>query len=196
MDDTKKKRIAGLLVVVAFAALAIGSWQAWLRVPPAMPGDVDQVEALFDSPRYQRLSTAEKRPYQERVNEMWGQLSKEERDRLRGFLDANPDAQQEAQDAMQQMMRTMYVTQIIKQDEAARDVAMDGFIAMGEAQRGSREAQDPNREKTAEELEREAEGRRRMWEMLDKGDPQNIGYMSEFFKRMQQRRAERGMPPL
>jgi uncharacterized membrane protein len=196
MSDKRKKVIAVVLAVCALAILGIGGWQAWVRVPPEMPETVDQVEALFDSPRYQRLSDAEKRPYQERVNEMWGQLSKDERDRLRSFLDTNPDARQEAQDSMQQAMRTMYKTQIIGQDKAARDAAMDGFIAMGEAQRGNRGAQDPNREKTAEELEREAEGRRRMWEMLDKGDPQNIGYMSEFMKLMQERREERGMPPL
>ena len=56
--------------------------------------------------------------------------------------------------------------------------------------------EEASREKTPEEQEREAEGRKRMWEMLDKGDPQNIGYMSEFFKLMQERRQERGLPPL
>lgn len=98
---------------------------------------------------------------------------------------------------MQQMMRTMYVTQIIRNDPAARDAAMDGFIAMSEANGGRQRMQEEaSREKTPEEQEREAEGRKRMWEMLDKGDPQNIGYMSEFFKLMQERRQERGLPPL
>lgn len=94
MEDRKKKLIAIGSVGVGVVALAIGGYQAWLRVPPNMPEDVAQVEALFDSARYQRLSAQDKRPYQERINEMWGKLTPEERDRLRKYLESNPDAQQ------------------------------------------------------------------------------------------------------
>ncbi|MEM1354585.1 MAG: hypothetical protein AAGH88_06850 [Planctomycetota bacterium] len=196
MGERKKKWVAFSLAIVAFVTLVVGGYQAWLRVAPPMPESVSDVEALLDNPRYQRLSDAEKRPYQERINEMWGGLSQEDQDRLRAYLDKNPDAQQEAADARQQMMRTMYVTRIIKQDEAGRDQSMDGFITMMDQNRQGQQRQGPDGEKTPEQQERESEGRRRMWEMLDKGDPQNLGYMSEFFKLMQQRREERGLPPL
>ena len=182
-----------LLPLLALAALVFGGYQAWLRTPPAMPETVDDVEALLNSPRYARLSNTDKRPYQERMNEMWGSLSKEDRKWLGEQLEDNPDARQEA---MEQGIRTMYRTMIIQQDEAARNAMLDMIINQMESAEGrNRRQEDQARRDTPEGKEQEEQGRRRMLDWLDKGDPQAMGYGSEFFKMLQNRRKERGLPP-
>ena len=182
-----------LLPLLALAALVFGGYQAWLRTPPAMPETVDDVEALLNSPRYARLSNTGKRPYQERMNEMWGSLSKEDRKWLGEQLEDNPDARQEA---MEQGIRTMYRTMIIQQDEAARNAMLDMIINQMESAEGrNRRQEDQARRDTPEGKEQEEQGRRRMLDWLDKGDPQAMGYGSEFFKMLQNRRKERGLPP-
>ena len=49
---------------------------------------------------------------------------------------------------------------------------------------------------TPEGQERMAKAQRQMFDWMDKGDPQAMGYGSEFFKLLQDRRAARGLPPL
>lgn len=182
-----------VLPLLAIAALAFGGYQAWLRTPPAMPETVDDVEQLLNSARYARLSNTDKRPYQERMNEMWGSLSKEDRKRLGESLQDNPDARQEA---FEQGIRTFYTTMIYQQDEAARNAFLDMMIDQMESAEGrkNRKEQQASRN-TPEGKEREAERMRKMYDWLDKGDPQTMGYGSDFMKLLQQRREERGLPP-
>lgn len=188
MDARNAKRVA--LPVAALIVLSIGGYQAWLRTPPAMPESADDVEALLASDRYTRLSNADKRPYQERMNEMWGGLDADERRRLGEQLKDNPDARQQA---MEQGMRSMYTTMILRQDKAARDAMLDMMINRMESPdaRQRRQAQMANRDK-----EKEQQMVEQMHGWLDKGDPQTMGYGSEFFKLLQDRREERGLPPL
>lgn len=183
-----------VLPLLAVAALVFGGYQAWLRTAPPMPETVDDVEGLLNSARYARLSNAEKRPYQERMNEMWGSLSREDRKQLGERLEDNAEARQEA---FEQGMRTMYKTMVIQQDEAARNVMLDMIINQMESAEGRQRRQDDLASSdTPEGQEREAEARQRMFDWLDKGDPQTMGYGSEFFKLLQDRRKQRGLPPL
>lgn len=183
-----------VLLVLAIAALAFGGYQAWLRTPPAMPETVDDVESLLNSGRYARLSDVEKRPYLERMNEMWGGLEREDRKRLGEQLKDNPDARQEA---MEQGLRTMYKTMMVQQDVAARNAMLDMIIDQMESSQGRQRRQDDiASQNTPEGEKRMAEGQRRMFDWMDKGDPQAMGYGSEFFKLLQNRREERGLPPL
>ena len=183
-----------MLPIFAFAALILGGYQAWLRTAPPMPDNVTDVERLLNSARYARLSDADKRPYQERMNEMWGSLSKEDRKQLGEKLEDNPEARQEA---FEQAMRTMYKTMIVQQDEAARNAMLDMMINQMESAEGKKRRQDDLAGRsTPEGQEREAKERQRMFDWMDKGDPQTMGYGSEFFKLLQNRRKERGLPPL
>ena len=191
---TKKKLMLVVACpVLAVAALALGGYQAWRMTPPPMPETVDDVEVLFASERYQRLSKAERRPYLEHINEMWGKLEKEDRKRLGSFFHENPETRQEA---MEQGLRTMYRTMVLNQDEAARNAMLDMIIAQMDSAEGRRRQQeDQARRNTPEGQKQEEEGRRRMLQWLDQGDPQAMGYGSEFFKLLQERRKERGLPP-
>jgi len=191
---SRKKLKLIVLPVVALAALAFGGYQAWLRTPPPMPETVDDVERLLDSERYARLSNTEKRPYQERMNEMWGGLDKDDRKRLGERLKDNPQARQEA---FEQGLRTLYKTMIVQQDQAARNAILDMIINRMESAEGrQRRREGQAARNTPEGREREQEARRKMFEWMDKGDLQTMGYGSEFFKLMQDRRKERGLPPL
>lgn len=192
---SRKKRLLTIgCPVLAVVALGLGGYQAWRMTPPAMPETVDDVETLFASSRYQRLSKAEQRPYLEHVNEMWNKLEgKEDRRRLRAFFNDNPD---ERQDAMEQGMRTMYRTMVLDQDEAGRNMMLDMIINQMESTEGKRrQREDQARRGTAQGKEQEEEGRRRMMQWMDEGDPQALGYGSEFFKMLQNRREERGLLP-
>lgn len=189
----QKKAMSLLLPIAAVVVLSMGVYQAWLRTPPALPQTVEDVEALFNSPRYARLSDKEKRPYQERMNEMWGSLSKEDRKRLGESLQDNPDARQEA---LEQGIRTFYKTMIYQQDKAARNAFLDMMIDQMESTEGKRQQQDQKAARnTPEGKEREKENMARMYDWLDQGDPQTMGYGSDFFKLLQERREERGLPP-
>ena len=190
--NTKIKLI--VLPILAAAALVGGGYFALLQTSPPMPETVEDVESLLNSARYARLSNAEKRPYQERMNEMWGSLSKEDRKRLGEQLKDNADAQQEA---MEQGLRTMYTTMIVNQNEAARNAMLDMMINQMESAEGKDRRQGGQAAgDTPEGRERQAESQRRMLNWMDQGDPQTMGYGSEFFKLLQNRRKERGLPPL
>lgn len=192
----KKKLLLTIgLPVLAAVVLMLGGYAAWRMTPPAMPDTVDDVETLFASSRYQRLSKAEQRPYLEHVNEMWSKLEdSEDRKRLRAFFKDNPDTRQ---DAMEQGMRTWYRTMVMDLDEASRNMMLDMLINQMESAEGKRrQREDRARMNTPEGQEQRDEGMRRMMNWLDQGDPQALGYGSEFFKLLQERREERGLPPL
>ncbi len=183
-DRRKKKVLAAVLALVAVLVLLLGGWFAWRQTSPPLPEDLADIEDLLDDGRYQRMSNAEQRPYQERINELWGGMSPEDRERLGELIQDNPDAQQAAMDAMVQGMRDMYAN-------AVRSGNMGPLNAMAD-QMGNRMAEGggDRPEMTEEELE---EARDRMNNFLDSGDPQAMGFMSEMFKGMMERRRERGL---
>ena len=189
-----KKILIACLPVLALVALAFGGYAFWLRTPPAMPETVEDVENLLTNKRYLRLSNADRRPYQEHMNEMWGDFSKEDRRRLAQSLRDNPEA---GQDAMQQQMRNMFKVMVLNNNEAGRNAMFDLAINQMETADSKRRHQEEMAKRdTPEGREREEKARRWMMDWLDEGDPQTMGYGSEFFKLMNNRRKERGLPPL
>lgn len=191
----KKKALAAVLALLAVAALSWGGYKAWLAFSvPAMPQTVEDIEDLLDDARYQNMSSHERRPYVEHMNEMFGSLDEDGRRRLReSFRESEIDAR-DRMDMGIQMMRTFHGTLANAPTPEARDQAIDGMIAMMDSQRGGAdEGARPSREASDEDRE---QGERMMADFLDSGDPQAIGYMSELFKLIEQRRAERGLPPM
>lgn len=190
--NKNKRLLVILLPAFALASLGVGGYLAWLGTPPAMPETVEEIEALLLSDRYQRLTNAEKRPYQEHINEMWGRLSKADQERLMKYVRANPETQEEA---MQGFVRTFYGA--LSQDEAVRNAMIDMVINQMESPQGRRHrAEQEARRSTPEGQEHEEEAKRKFFGWLDKGDPQTMGYGSEIMKFFQERRKQRGLPPL
>lgn len=183
-----------LLSVFSISAIGAGGYFAYLRVPPPMPETADDVESLLSSARYTRLSNAEKRPYQERMNEMWGGLSSDDRQGLRESLQDNPDARQQA---FEQGIRTFYKTMIYEQNDVSRNALLDLAIDQMESAEGQRQRQERRAQRgTPEGQARQSEGLQNLYDWLDKGDPQTMGFGSDLFKLLQDRREERGLPPL
>lgn len=183
-DKRKKRLIAAVLALVAVLVLLLGGWFAWKQTSPPLPEDLADIEDLLDDSRYQGMSNAEQRPYQERINELWGGMSPEDRQRLGELIQDNPDAQQEAMNAMVQGMRDMYANAVRSGDMGPLN-AMADQIGNSMAEGGG-----DRPEMTEEEL---AEAREGMNRFLDTGDPQAMGFMSEMFKGMMQRRRDRGL---
>ena len=194
-----KKAMAGMLAVLAVAALAWGGYQAWLSFSvPAMPQTVEEVEGLLDDPRYQNMSAQERRPYVEHVNEMLGSLDGDQRRRLRqSFHGRDDETARQAQRHMGvQMLRTFHGTIAAAQTPQQQDQVIDGMIAMMDSQQGGRPGgggEGGGGEPSAEDRQ---QGERMMANFLDSGDPQAIGYVSELFKLIEERRQERGLAPM
>ena len=187
-----KKKLVVLMPVLAVAALGFGGYQAWLQLPPAMPESADEIERLLSDERFQSMSNAEKRPYHEHINEMWGSLSKEDQRRLSRFFRRSPDTQQEA---MLGFVRNFHT--VLSQDEDARNAMLDMVINRMESEAGQQKrAEDEAKRQTPEGQAMEEEFKRNFYNWLDTGDPQTIGYGSEIMKLFQERREERGLPPL
>jgi len=209
-----KKAMAGMLVVLAIAALVWGGYRAWLAFSvPAMPQTVEEVEGLLDDPRYQNMSAQQRRPYIEHVNEMLGSLGSDDRSRLReSFQGRDDDTVRQAQmDMFFTLMRGAHTTIANAQTPEQQDQVIDGIIAYADAEQARAERQResgeeglrPSREGWDEEggdgdggQNGRAGGERMMADFLDSGDPQVMGIMSEMFKLIEERRAERGLPSM
>lgn len=202
-----KKVLAVVLAVLAVAALGWGGYKAWLSFSvPAMPQTVEDVEQLLDDPRYQNMSAQDRRPYVEHVNEMLGALSSDDRRRLRESFRGRDDetARQAQMDMGVQMLRTFHGTIAAAETPQQQDQVLDGMIAMMDSQQGrpgggeggARPSSDNGESYDEPSAEERQQGERMMANFLDSGDPQAIGYVSELFKLIEERRQERGMAPM
>jgi len=189
----RKKILAAVLAVLAVIALCWGGYNAWLGFSkPAMPQTADDIEDLLSDGRYQAMSNAERRPYLDHINDLWGDLDEDGRRRLGERM---RDEGTNGTDAMMNGMREMYTNMYLNQTEAARDVMLDMAINAMESEGGRDRMEDEmTRERTPEEEEEQNERMSQMYEMLDSGDAQAMGYGVEFFKMLQERRRERGLP--
>ncbi|MFI4859303.1 MAG: hypothetical protein ACIAXF_01340 [Phycisphaerales bacterium JB063] len=185
LSDEQPKKVwkVGLLAIVAVVVLVLGGWFAWSMTSPPMPENIEDIEALFADSRYQGMTDAEQQPYLERVNEMWGGMSNEDRRRLAELLRSNPDTQEEARNAMVRGMRDMYTNSVRSGNTALIDQMAD--------QMGNRMAQEMGNGIDVSEEQME-QGREQMNQFLDSGDPQALGFMSEVMKGMMERRRARG----
>ncbi|MEM9416053.1 MAG: hypothetical protein AAGA29_11345 [Planctomycetota bacterium] len=194
--ETKKKVLAGVLMLLAVLALAWGGYKFWLAFSdPAMPQTVDDVEALMNDPRYAAMSPGEREPYQEHMNEMFGDLSASDRQRLGELVMTNDTAMREMIDRGADFFRGIHRPLADAENEQQRDAILDGMIAMmaGMEARNNGQAR-PSVDDMSEEQQSQME--RGINIAMDAGDPQGIGYMSELFKLVNNRRQERGMDPI
>lgn len=182
--DKRKKILAALLAIVAVLVLLLGGWFAWKQTSPPLPENIADIEGLLNDSRYLAMDNAQQRPYQERMSELWGGMSPEDRERLGELLEGNPDAQQAAVDAAAQAERDKYADAVRSGDMSDINERMDS-LGEGMASMG------PFIQNMSEE--QRTQMRDGMNRFLDTGDPQAMGFMSEMFKGMMQRRRDRGL---
>lgn len=102
--ERRKRRLKiGAISLGAVVVLVGGSGMAWYFTPPALPGTIEEARAVVESPRYERLSKAQKQPYLDVIREQFGSLDRDarrammdENEQMRDALRASRDAEREA----------------------------------------------------------------------------------------------------
>ena len=103
---TKTKKVIGtsLLSVVAAAVLVTGLYIAWLRIPPAMPNNLDEAAAVLGSARFQRLTADRKLAYAERMRELAMQADEAQRQAFWEKARDDKELQQQVGDLMREQL--------------------------------------------------------------------------------------------
>lgn len=119
-ESFKDSPVAKALVCIAAAALIVtGSyiaWFNWLEPAPEMPETMEDVQTLFASDAYARLSTEQRQPYQERAREIMRETGWQE---SRALMSS-----EETHDAMRQMMTDAFEQRRVEMTQRARDYAL------------------------------------------------------------------------
>lgn len=193
---TKTKKIIGtsLLSVVAAAVLAGGLYVVWLRIPPAMPQNLDEAAAVLASARFQRLTADRKLAYAERMRELAMEADEAQRQAFWDQARGNEELRQEMRDLMrEQLIQT--ARRYALATEAERDQMLFEMMAQFQQMRGQWRSNrdDQSREElTDEEREqRRAERRDRMVNAMEEtaatGNPQDQQLVVEMFQSIRQR---------
>lgn len=197
---TKTKKIIGTsaLAVVAAAVLTTGIYMVWLRIPPAMPENLDDAALVLSSSRFQRLPADRKLAYAERMRELAMDADEAER---RAFWDqarGNEELRQEMRDIMREQL-IQRARQYALATEAERDQMIFQMMADFQQMRGqwrqnreNQNEQSPREEMTEKErAERRAERRERMVDSMEHtaatGNPQDQQLVVEMFQSIRQK---------
>jgi hypothetical protein len=199
---TKKNIAVAALCIVALLVLAAGFGVRWYLTPPPMPDTVDEAMALQSSPRYARLTDAQKERYTQRMQQIMEKLSDEQRRELFEKSRDNPALRAAGGQMMQQMMfaraeafvraspeeRVRQLDQEIDRMQAMRKM-FASLPSMGAPPPGFPRPPGSSRPPgapPADFIQRAQEG-------IQKGDPQRQAYMTEFFTALRQRALDRGI---
>ena len=194
----KKYWIVSVLCVVAVMVLSGGIYLTWLLTPPPMPESMDDVKALLTSARFQRLPDDRKLAYVSRINEMMEGMDDQRRGALWGEMRDDPALREAAREVRWQFMIAR-ARDFAMADEATRNAMLDRLIAMMEARGGWGRNRDRGQEESTPEQQAKREQRRermldRMGQNAQTGNPQHTAYIGEFFKALNNRRTELGLP--
>lgn len=134
---TRKNTLATVLALLGIASLSAGGYYLWLRTPPSIPEDPEDVVALLQSPRFQRLPAERKAVYGEKVFDLMRQANDQQRHEIRQAMRED----QSLRDATREMGMQMMVDrarQFASATPAERDAMLDQTIAMFGQMRGRR----------------------------------------------------------
>lgn len=212
MTQSRNILTACLAVTFGVTTLAAGTYLWWRATPPPIPTTLDEAVETLASPRYQRLTEDEKQPYLEQTHRLSEPLSMEQRREIWQKAGEDPEKQKAMREAGGDMMM-LRAKEFATADEAKRIQILDQTIAMmemgqrmrlgggGGAGRGDRpdrgnrdDSQLSDEERAKRREQRMAERRRGMQQRIERGNPQRQAYVSEFFKALQKRRDELGLP--
>ncbi|MCC7144887.1 MAG: hypothetical protein IT443_00425 [Phycisphaeraceae bacterium] len=188
------------LCLAAVVTLSVGAYMTWLLTPPALPNSLEDAVALAGSARYQRLDPNTRARYMERMQQMFANSSREDRQamwqKMRDDEQARQAMRQLQEDMMQQRMQEFF-TATPEERNAMLDKILDSPMGRGGGPPGG----PPPGANNAPPGPGKGPGNRppgnpaqRMKNRMEKGNPQRQAYMSEFRKAMMERRKERGLP--
>ncbi|MEM9881497.1 MAG: hypothetical protein AAF800_01095 [Planctomycetota bacterium] len=159
--------------------LAAASGAAWYFSPPPLPETIEEARAVVDSPRFQRLSTDDKRVYYDVIREQYGSLNRDERRALR---QEDEQLSQAMREAWMIRMREMMVTYADTPPEEREQLMETMRPERPRGDRPQRPDEGERPERTPEEQAERAERMRdRISDRMANGDAQMNQLMREFF---------------
>ena len=189
----RKKMLVGMLVVLAGASVAGGSYYAWLINPPPMPDSPQAALATIGSKRYQRMPEYRQREYLAQAQKLFDQLPPQERMAMWEQVRADPQMRQAMRQVHQQMM-VQRALEFARAEPQQRTQMLDEQIDRWEKMRATWSRR--NRDSNADRPRRRHHGQefqKRMMERFEHGNPQINSLIGEYFRAMRQRRQERGL---
>lgn len=189
-NKTHKKMLVGLLVVLAGISVVCGSYYAWLINPPPTPQSAEQALATIGTSRYQRMPDYRQREYLAQTRRLFEELPQDERITL--FERSRTD--QAVRRSIRQLREQMMVQRVIEYAQAdpqTRSQILDKQIDRWQKMRSDRASR--NRDLDKNRSRRRPEFHHRIQNYYEHGNPQINSLISEYFRAMRQRRAERGM---
>jgi hypothetical protein len=189
---------AGLLAMVAVAALAGGGYYVWLTTPPPMPATLEEAVDLLQSPRYLRLPENRRFDYMKEAARLFDEAPSKDKREVMKLVRNNAQAREAFGKAMQDRF-LMEVNNYVHADAFGRQVMVDRVIAMqrmfeSRLQQRPKKEGDEARRQARQDRHRE-EFMRTYQQQIQHGSPQNQAYAGEFFKAIMDRRVQMGLSP-
>lgn len=123
-----------VLVVLAITAVSAGGYYTWLHTSPPLPATTEDAMSLVKSPRFRRLSEAEREPYVERIRELTDAMTPEQREKSWEMMRGDPELRKEVQKVQVEAMG-MRFREFAKADPQRRLAILDEDIQKMEAMR-------------------------------------------------------------
>ncbi len=206
--SSRKKMQVGLLATASLLVLAGGLYAAWLFTPPALPSTNDDIMDLVGSPRFTRLSPAQKERYYDRMTELGDSMSADERRTMWQSAREDPEKRAEFRSAMEYRMYSQarrYAQAAPEEKMAVLDEAIQAMAAMmaqrprGGRPGGERGGNRENDTRTDEQRDADRAARREartqeIQNRIERGNPQRQALTREFFQALRKRGEELGLP--
>ena len=201
---TERKRIA-VAIVCALAALGAaggGVYYAWLTSTPPMPQTVEDAAKLMKDPRFARLPESRKAEYMQVARTVMAATPRDDRREAFRTLASDPAARKNMREMMQAQMEQRIVA-FAQASPKERDKMLDTMIDQMEMMRklmparasaGNASGGSGGGDRPSPRGPRDP--RERMKGFLEHGNPQMGALAMQFMQALDNRRKERGLPPM
>ncbi len=222
MNFRNKKFLVAALSLVGVGTLSGGVYYTWLITPPGLPKTAQEAMKTIGSARYERMPDYRKQEYLEQAQKLFHEMPEDQRRALwQGGRDnqAVHQAMREMhENAMDKRMtefakatpeqRTKMLDEIIDQMEkggpgrgfwGGRPGGPGGGPGPGnQPGPGAAGGNNPRPDRHGGPGHRHDPGqmRNRVKHMAQEGNPQRAALRTEFFRAIQERRQQRGLPPM
>jgi len=201
LPPIRRRRTWIIVIPLAVASVAGGTYLTWLWTPPPLPETVEDAIAVVASKRYQRLPEYRQREYLSHLKNLMEAMDPTARS---AALDKTRDdpVVRKAMGSMRRHEMMERVTAYAHATPEARIVLLDTMIDRMEKRRAGwqhrREGQRPGPSNRSDRTETERTSRRaraqnRIKTHIEQGNPQHMALIGEFFRALRARREQRGI---
>jgi hypothetical protein len=216
MDFQKNKKLwVAALILAGAGTLSGGVYYTWLITPPGLPKTAQEAMKTIGTTRYERMPDYRKQAYMEQAQKLFHEMPEDQRRALWQDGERNP-AVRDAMREMHENAMTKRMEDFAKAAPAERIKLLDQFIdqmekgGMGRGPWGGRPGGPGGGPGNGAADRRGGPGgpggpghqhgpghmRDRIKHMAQEGNPQRAALRGEFFQAIQERRKQRGLPPM